>query len=87
MEDRLHCRGKGERIEEEEENTSSRKLKDNWSTSLLKMIEERQRRGDEECEYTYTGSRTTTVFDYRINNMGTFERTSSFGTGERTESN
>ncbi|KAH0813914.1 hypothetical protein GEV33_008877 [Tenebrio molitor] len=88
---------RGARNWEEEKGDGKRKTKDKVENAegkrLIEWIEENgwevlngNKRGDEEGEVTYVGSRGETVIDYAIVNEAAWERVKEFKVGERVDS-
>ncbi|XP_068900490.1 golgin subfamily A member 6-like protein 25 [Tenebrio molitor] len=88
---------RGARNWEEEKGDGRRKTKDKVENAegkrLIEWIEENgwevlngNKRGDEEGEVTYVGSRGETVIDYAIVNEAAWERVKEFKVGERVDS-
>jgi hypothetical protein len=88
---------RGARNWEEERGDGRRKTKDKVENAegkrLIEWIEENgwevlngNKRGDEEGEVTYVGSRGETVIDYAIVNEAAWERAKEFKVGERVDS-
>jgi hypothetical protein len=88
---------RGARNWEEEKGDGKRKTKDKAENAegkrLIEWIEENgwevlngNKRGDEEGEVTYVGSRGETVIDYAIVNEAAWERVKEFKVGERGDS-
>ncbi|KAH0814053.1 hypothetical protein GEV33_008739 [Tenebrio molitor] len=87
---------RGARNWEEEKEDGRRKTKDKVENAegkrLIEWIEENgwevlngNKRGDEEGEVTYVGSRGETVIDYAIVNEAAWERVKEFKVGERVD--
>jgi hypothetical protein len=87
---------RGARNWEEEKGDGRRKTKDKVENAegkrLIEWIEENgwevlngNKRGDEEGEVTYVGSRGETVIDYAIVNEAAWERVKEFKVGERVQ--
>jgi hypothetical protein len=88
---------RGARNWEEEKGDGRRKTKDKVENAegkrLIEWIEENgwevlngNKRGDEDGEVTYVGSRGETVIDYAIVNEAAWERVKEFKVGERVDS-